>query len=83
MPTNAHAKEWLDNWVEENLQVPQYYEDKSEMAEDAATCRAAAEVDGISEKDLNAAASGDLERYLLNAQNEFTKAELRRKGGKH
>jgi hypothetical protein len=80
MPTNVDAKRWLDNWVEENLQVPQYYEDKSEMAEDAATCRAAAEIDGISEKDLRGAAGGDLERYLLNAQNEFTEAELRRKG---
>jgi len=80
MPTNTDAKEWLDNWVEENLQVPQYYEDKSEMAEDAATCRAAAGVDGISDKALNAAAGGDLERYLLNAQNDFTDAELRRKG---
>jgi hypothetical protein len=81
MPTNIDAKQWLDNWVEENLQVPQYYEDKSEMAEDAATCRAAAEIDGISNKDLNKAAAGDLERYLLNAQNEFTDAELRRKVG--
>ncbi len=81
MPTNTDAKQWLDNWVEENLQVPQYYEDKSEMAEDAATCRAAAEVDGISNKDLSKAAGGDLERYLLNAQNEFTEGELRRKGG--
>jgi hypothetical protein len=50
------------------------------MAEDAATCRAAAGVDGISDKALNAAAGGDLERYLLNAQNDFTGAELRRKG---
>jgi hypothetical protein len=80
MPTNTDAKEWLDNWVEENLQVPQYYEEKSAMAEDAATCRAAAEVDGISDKALRAAAGGDLEKYLLNAQNAFTEAELRRKG---
>jgi len=80
MPTDIDANKWLDNWVEENLQVPQYYDHKSEMAEDAATCRAAAEIDGISNKDLNAAAGGDLERYLLNAQNKFTEAELRRRG---
>ena len=72
------AKHWLQNWVEENLQVPHYFKDKSEMADDAATCRAAAEVDGISDSALNKAASGDLEKYLLAAQNKFTDAELRR-----
>lgn len=72
------AKQWLHDWIEENLQVPHYFEDKSEMAEDAATCRAAAEVDGISRTDLNKAAGGDLEKYLLAAQNKFTETALRR-----
>ena len=72
------AKQWLHDWIAENLQVPHYFEDKSEMADDAATCRAAAEVDGISPADLNKAAGGDLEKHLLAAQNKFTETALRR-----
>jgi hypothetical protein len=78
MAVNPEVAKWLANWVEENLQVPQYVDDKSEMADDVATCRQSAEIDGISAKDLNAAASGDLERYLFNAQNAFTDTQMRK-----
>jgi len=76
--TTMDAKQWLHDWIDENLQVPHYFKDKSEMADDAATCRAAAEVDGISPTDLNKAVGGDLEKYLLAAQNKFTETALRR-----
>lgn len=73
------AGEWLEGWVEENLNTPQYQEHKSAMAADAAVCRAQAVAAGISPKALDEAAEGDLEAYLLRAQNSFTDAEVQRK----
>jgi len=73
--------QWLQDWVEENIQVPRDCENQSEMAEEAETCRATAEVDGISIKDLNTAAGGDLERYLFRAQKQVTEAYARRNSG--
>ena len=76
------VEEWLETWVEENLQTPGYYDDKAHMKVDAVQCRDQAKVEGFSEEDLVEAAGGDLEEFLLKEQNTFTDAEVRRKTDK-
>lgn len=71
--------EWLDNWVDDNINSPQFHEAKSAMAGEARECEAAALADGISRDELLAAVGGDLEQYLLDAQNSFTTSEVARK----
>jgi hypothetical protein len=71
--------DWLEEWVNENMQTPVFQENKSAMAHDAATCRRDAESAGILMNDLDAAAGGDLEEYLLRQQNALTNAEVQRK----
>lgn len=77
--TSLNAEDWLEAWADENIQTPQYHENKHVMKREAAMCSAAAEADGISQKDLVEAAGGDLLEFLLNRQNEFTDAEVHRK----
>ena len=73
---DENAEEWLESWVDENIQTPGYYEDKSAMRSESAQCREDAKAEGISEAALIDAAGGDLEAYVLRAQNAFTeKAE--------
>ena len=74
--------EWLDDWVDENLQTPGYQEHPSDMAVATEQCRAEARAAGIAEADLVAAAGGNLEKYLLGRQNSFTDSEVRRKAEK-
>ena len=69
---------WLDRWVDNHLSDALYQEDKNAMARDAARCRAAAKVDGISEKALDMASGGDLLGFLLGRQNAMTDAEVQR-----
>jgi hypothetical protein len=76
---DVDVEDWLEQWVEENLQDPGYREHKSAMSGDADMCRADAEEAGISEADLEKAAGGDLEAFLLRAQNALTYAEVGRK----
>jgi len=80
MPSKIDIGKWLQDWVEENIQVPRDCENQSEMAEEAATCRATADVDGISEQELKAAAGGDLQRYLFRAQKRVNDAYARPQG---
>lgn len=65
-------EQWLENWVEENLQTPLYREDKSAMSAQAESCKSDAEKAGIRPRDVIAAAGGDLEGYLLKAQKRAT-----------
>ena len=72
-------KGWLEDWVERNLQSLQYHENKSTMSGDAVTCRRDAQEAGYSSAELDRAAGGDLESYLMRAQNVLTDAEVRSK----
>ena len=72
-------EEWLEEWTDANLNTPQYNEDPSHMAEEAAACRADAKRAEISSEDLEEAAGGDLNKYLLDRQNAFTDSEVSRK----
>ncbi len=74
--------EWLEAWIEENIQASGYHENKAHMKIDAAQCREQAKTEGISELALIEAAGGDLEAYLLREQNAFTDAEVRRQADK-
>jgi hypothetical protein len=76
---SVDVDEWLEDWAVENIQTPGYYEEKNAMKSEADACRADATAAGISIADLTRAAGGDLERYLLRAQNSFTDAEVQRK----
>jgi hypothetical protein len=75
-------EQWLENWAEENLHMPLYREDKSAMSAEAESCKSDAEKAGIRPKDLIAAAGGDLEGYLLKAQNRLTDSDVDRKAAK-
>ena len=69
---------WLDRWVDNHLSRALYQQNKNAMARDAARCRAAAKLDGISGKALDIASGGDLRGFLLTRQNAMTDAEVRR-----
>lgn len=73
---------WLEDQIEEIINVPQYHEHKSEMASEAAELKANAELAGISLSQLKSACEGDIEAYLLRKQNAFTDAEIARKTAK-
>ena len=73
------VEDWLEDWVEQNLQSPQYHENRSTMSGDAVTCRRDAQEAGYSSAELDRAAGGDLESYLMRAQNALTDAEVRSK----
>jgi len=74
-----NAEGWRGNWARHNLQEPGYCSDKREMGVYAAVCRADALNAGISGQGLVAAAGGDLEGYLRDAQNRFTEDDAERK----
>ncbi len=71
-----NVEEWLEAWIEENIQTPVYYDNKAHMKADAAQCREQAKAEGISEPDLVEAAGGDLEAYLLREQAWFKKCHF-------
>ena len=75
---DVNVEEWLANWIEENLKSPQYYSSPEDMGGEAASCRADALQAGITTNALNEAAGGNLEAYLLDAQNRLTDDEVRR-----
>ena len=75
----VNVEDWLEDWVDENLQSPAYQENKSAMASEAASCRQDAATDGLTDANLTGAAGGDLEAYLLRRQNVLTDAEVQRK----
>lgn len=71
------AREWLKGWINRNLMVPQHIEHPADMAAQMMACRIDAQVAGVSEEDLSAAADGDLLKHLLQAQNDY-QAQQRR-----
>ena len=75
---DVNVEEWLANWIEENLKSPQYYSSREDMGGEVALCRADALQAGITTNALNEAAGGNLEAYLLDAQNRLTDDEVRR-----
>jgi hypothetical protein len=66
---DVDVDQWLEGWVENNLNSPGSAEAKADMRDQAAACAVAATTDGISIAELKEAAGGDLERYLLDRQN--------------
>jgi hypothetical protein len=71
----ANAREWLEGWVNGNLNLPGHQEKKAAMRDGAAACAEQAKAAGISIAELKEAAGGDLEIYLLDRQNELTDAD--------
>lgn len=61
--------QWLEGWVENNLNFPDHSETKADMRDQAEACAVAATTDGISIAELKEAAGGDLEQHLLDRQN--------------
>lgn len=73
---------WLSDQIQDLINSPGYHEDPSDMRREADALRANAERDGVSHSDLIDFCNGDIERYLLDKQNAFTDAEVRRKVAK-
>ena len=69
---DAGPQEWLADWVEKNLRSPGYVQRKASMHDEAEACAQQAVAAGISIADLKTASGGDLEKYLVDRQNEFT-----------
>jgi hypothetical protein len=72
------ASEWLEEWIDTNLNTPLYHERKEDMRREADSCRVEAEAAGIATDDLEEAAGGDLLAYLFDRQNALTNAEVNR-----
>jgi hypothetical protein len=67
--------DWLEDWVDNNLQVPEFLEE-DEMEAEAAICIKDALNAGYSEIDLIKAVDGNLKSFLCRRQNEFTEARI-------
>ena len=63
------AQQWLEQWVESNLDAHEHAERKSDMRDQAKACAEEAQADGISIAELKGAAGDDLEIYLVRRQN--------------
>jgi hypothetical protein len=57
--------DWLDNWVDENIETPGSVDAPSQIGVVVARCRADAEAAGISTEALYEAVGGDLSAYIL------------------
>lgn len=66
---DVDVDQWLEGWVENNLNSPEHAETKADMRDQAEACAVAATADGISIAELKEAAGGDLEQYLVDRQN--------------
>lgn len=71
---NPDAQEWLTSWVEKNIRSPGHVDRKASMREEAEACAQAGVAAGVSIAALKQASGGDLEKYLVARQNEFTDA---------
>jgi hypothetical protein len=67
--------DWLEDWVDNNLQVPEFVEE-DEMEAEAAICIKDALDAGYSETHLINAVDGTLKSFLCRRQNEFTEARI-------
>lgn len=70
--SEQEIREWLSDWVDDNIQEIGFVEDKSNFKNWAEMCRIAAEAEGISREALDDAADGDLERLMQSRQNSNT-----------
>jgi hypothetical protein len=75
---DVDVDQWLEGWVENNLNAPGYVREKADMRDQAEACAVEATSEGISIAELKAAAGGDLEEYLVGRQNALTDAEAKR-----
>ena len=66
---DVDVDQWLEGWVENNLNAPGHVQAKAEMRDQAEACAVAATSDGISIAELKEAAGGDLEQYLVDRHN--------------
>jgi hypothetical protein len=60
--------QWLEDWVEDNLDGPGAVQSKAEVQSQAEVCTAEAAVAGITSDELTRAAGGDLASYLADRQ---------------
>lgn len=74
--------DWLEDQIEQIINVPQYHEHPSDMAAEANELKENAKAEEIALSDLVVACDGDIEKYLLGKQIAFTDAEVRRKTAK-
>ena len=65
---DVDVDQWLEGWVENNLNSLGSAEAKADMRGQAEACAVQATTDGISIAELKEAAGGDLERHLLDRQ---------------
>jgi hypothetical protein len=74
-----HAKLWLDGWANAKVTAAPYQQQKRQASEVyAPACRAEALRIGITRRELEAAAGGDLAAYLENAIEDKMDLEVRK-----
>ena len=74
-----HAKVWLDEWVAAKITAAPYQQQKRQATEVyAPACRAEAMRVGITRRELDRAATGDLIAYLENAIEDLMDIEVRK-----
>ena len=61
--------DWLTQWTAQNLDPSAHAGEKAELHDAAKRCVEEGEAAGFTVQQLKEAAQGDVERYLLNAQN--------------
>lgn len=71
MSEREDAEEWLDVWVEQNLQARSF----DDLADEVARCRSDAAAAGIADASLLSAAGGDLAAFLLEERSAIAEAD--------
>ena len=77
---DVDVAQWLEQWVEEHLAAHRRAGRKAEVHDQARACAEEARSAGISIAEIEEAADGDLESYLLQRQNAATDREERGDG---
>ncbi|MBS0471397.1 MAG: hypothetical protein JSR60_10015 [Proteobacteria bacterium] len=74
-----YAKRWLDGWVDARVVAAPFQQQKRQASEVyAPACRTEAMKAGITRRELEAAATGDLAAYLENAIEDRQDIEVRK-----
>lgn len=74
-----HVKEWLDEWVRDRVLAAPYQQQKKQASDMyAPTCRADATKVGITRRELEAAAEGNLLTYLESVVEDKMDVEVRK-----
>ena len=71
--------DFLEQYFEDNLHTPQYYDNANQLAAEVAELKTAAEAAGFSLRDLITGCGGDVGAYVLRQQNAYTDSEVDRK----